>query len=332
MCGRRLARAFEGGERSHDPVHRSRLRDAFLATARDAHAELRAPTAADFDGMGAALQPELLPEEQAVLTQAAHWYAQIFGDAPGAVGRPGHRPTDGTARGARRRMDRPAGARPSTTVTSCVRSSSGAGGCRRTIRSSCAALQIAFLRLTPWLDGKPLRVVWVDLVRGLVREQVVEPDDRPAVTEWFDRRLGIVLDRAAEPTATPGDDCGTLRGGRGVPRAPEGRALRAPPRPPPGHPPRHAHQPRHVAPVPAGMAQRVPVRHPGERHRSRHRARSADARRPAPGARAGIVPRRRARRRRARAPRLRRRRPACAPSSRGTPRAARLRPTRSATR
>ena len=80
MCGRRLARAFEGGERSHDPVHRSRLRDAFLAAARDAHAELRAPTAADFDGMGAALQPELLPEEQAVLTQAAHWYAQIFGE------------------------------------------------------------------------------------------------------------------------------------------------------------------------------------------------------------------------------------------------------------
>jgi hypothetical protein len=61
MCGRRLARAFEGGERSHDPVHRSRLRDAFLAAARDAHAELRAPTAADFDGVGAALEPALLP-------------------------------------------------------------------------------------------------------------------------------------------------------------------------------------------------------------------------------------------------------------------------------
>src|SRR4029077_15780472 len=72
MCGRRLARAFEGGERSHDPVHRSRLRAASPAAPRAAHAELRAPTAADFVGMGAALQPALLPEEQAVLTQAAH--------------------------------------------------------------------------------------------------------------------------------------------------------------------------------------------------------------------------------------------------------------------
>ncbi|MFI5053183.1 MAG: hypothetical protein ACHQDE_02385, partial [Acidimicrobiia bacterium] len=40
MCARRLAHEFEGGPRAHDPVHRSRMRDAFLATARDAHASL----------------------------------------------------------------------------------------------------------------------------------------------------------------------------------------------------------------------------------------------------------------------------------------------------
>ena len=44
-AGRRHVRAparreFGAATRSHDPVHRARLRDAFLAAARDAHAEL----------------------------------------------------------------------------------------------------------------------------------------------------------------------------------------------------------------------------------------------------------------------------------------------------
>ena len=43
MCGRRLAREFEGGVRSHDPVNRSRIRDAFLAVA--ARRPRRAPGA-----------------------------------------------------------------------------------------------------------------------------------------------------------------------------------------------------------------------------------------------------------------------------------------------
>ncbi len=86
MCERRLAKEYEGGDRSHDPVHRSRMRDAFLAAARDAHAELRAPVAADFAGLaahGAGLAAHgagLEPEERAVLAQAAHWYVQMFGD------------------------------------------------------------------------------------------------------------------------------------------------------------------------------------------------------------------------------------------------------------
>src|ERR1051325_10635672 len=82
MCARRLSRMYEGGERSHDPVHRSRLRDAFLAAARDAHAELAAPTAASFADMCGLLDPAVLPEERAVLEQAAHWYVAMFGDRP----------------------------------------------------------------------------------------------------------------------------------------------------------------------------------------------------------------------------------------------------------
>src|SRR4029079_19125792 len=57
MCARRLSRMFEGGERSHDPAHRWRLRDAFLAAVRDVHAELAVPTSADFADVGGRLNP-----------------------------------------------------------------------------------------------------------------------------------------------------------------------------------------------------------------------------------------------------------------------------------
>src|SRR5205814_532431 len=71
------------------------------------------------------------------------------------------------------------------------------------------AVRTAFLRLTPWLEGHPLRIVWVDLLCGVVRETVAEPAARGAITEWFDERVAVVRDRAADPVTTPGDDCGT---------------------------------------------------------------------------------------------------------------------------
>ena len=207
MCARRLARAFEGGERSHDPVHRARLRDAFLAGARDAHAELRAPTPADFETLGATLTPPALPEELAVLAQAAQWYVQVFGDRPARWDDPGtDQPTE-------RR-----GIRVGGWVDLPVRTADGGYELRQlelwgrrtapTDPLELPALRTAFLRLTPWLDGNPLRLVWVDLLRGLVRERVIEPDTRAEITEWFDGRLAIVRERATDPVTTPGDDCG----------------------------------------------------------------------------------------------------------------------------
>ena len=89
LCARRLARTYEGGERSHDPVHRSRLRDAFLAAVRDVHAELAVPTAAEFTDVGRHLDPPVVPEERAVLDQAAHWYVAMFGDRPARWDDPG---------------------------------------------------------------------------------------------------------------------------------------------------------------------------------------------------------------------------------------------------
>ena len=76
MCARRLANEYEGGAQSHDPVHRSRMRDAFLAAVRDVHVEPTVPALAMFDGIGADLEPE----ERRVLEQATRWYVEIFGD------------------------------------------------------------------------------------------------------------------------------------------------------------------------------------------------------------------------------------------------------------
>jgi PD-(D/E)XK nuclease superfamily len=203
MCARRLAREYEAGARSHEPVHRSRMREVLVARLRDLHAELRAPEAADFTGLGA----ELEPEEQAVLAQAAHWYVQVFGDRP-AVWEDAQ-------------VDEPTlrrGLRVGGWVDLTVRTADGGHELRQLSLwggrvphadpLELPALRVAFLRLTPWLDGAPLRVAWVDLVRGLARERVVEPAERPGVTRWFEAQVEVVRRRIDSPTATLGADCG----------------------------------------------------------------------------------------------------------------------------
>jgi hypothetical protein len=68
-------------------------------------------------------------------------------------------------------------------------------------------LRVAFLRLREWLDGAPLHLVWVDLLRGLKVERTVTALERPAANEWFDERLTTVMTRAADPVARSGRDC-----------------------------------------------------------------------------------------------------------------------------
>src|SRR6516165_6011254 len=65
MCPRRLWRDHEGSPRSHDPVHRSRMREPFVARLREIHAQMRAPMPGDFDGSGSSWGTALEPEEQA---------------------------------------------------------------------------------------------------------------------------------------------------------------------------------------------------------------------------------------------------------------------------
>jgi hypothetical protein len=207
MCARRLARTFEANDRSHDPVHRSRLRDALLVALRDLHADMAVPTIGDFAHAGSTVSPALLPEERAVLDQAATWYVEMFGDRPARWDDPG---TD--------QVTERRGVRVGGWVDLPVRTPDGShelrqfafGGHRDPPDDPLEldALRVAFLRLKRWLDGRPLRVVWADLVRGLLVERDVDDAERAAHTTWFDERLAVVETRAQSPVATNGRDCG----------------------------------------------------------------------------------------------------------------------------
>ena len=206
MCPRRLQRTHEGSPASHDPVHRSRMREPFVARLREIHAEMHAPLAGDFDGIGSAWGEGLEPEEQAVLAQAAHWYTQVFG------GRPAVWEDADVDHPTPRRGVRVGGWVDLTVLTDEgpeLRQFSLWGGRTPAVDPmELAAVRVAFLRLTPWVAGRPLRVVWADLVNGQVRERLVGPEERPAVTDWFDARVAALRERIADPRPEPGDDCG----------------------------------------------------------------------------------------------------------------------------
>ena len=207
MCALRLARSFEAFRQSHDPFHRSRLRDAFLGVVRDVHAEMAEPAASDFAGIGAMLEPEVLPEERAVLDQAARWYLEIFGDRPARWEDPG---TDSPTLSRR-------GVRVGGWVDLPLRRPDGGFELRQfdfsgrkdlpTDPLEDPALRVAFLRLKDWLAGAPLQLVWVDLLRGLKVERSVAERERPTANEWFDERLKTVMSRAEAPVARSGQDC-----------------------------------------------------------------------------------------------------------------------------
>jgi PD-(D/E)XK nuclease superfamily len=219
-CARRLARSVEGGERSSDPVNRSRVRDAFLAAARDAHAELRKPEPAHFERLG----EDLFPEERRVLEQAAHWYVGIFGAR--------------AARSVDVGLDEPTwskrlGVRLGGWVDLALVDDTGAKELRQFELWNGRApvddplelesVRAAVLRLARWVGDDPLRVVWADLVRGLAVERTVDvSSELPALREWLDERLAVVRTRLADPVATPGVDCDGCAFVAGCPAHPTG--------------------------------------------------------------------------------------------------------------
>jgi hypothetical protein len=221
MCPRRLARTFGGAESSHDPVHRSRLRDAFLAAARDAHAAPRRPRRTDFAGAGPALEAE----ERAVLEQAAAWYVHVFGDR---VSRVEDLRLDSPTPSPRR------GLRIGGWVDLAVVNADGTkelrqldlwNGTRAPGPDPLAieAVRVAVLRVAAWAGDGPLRVVWADLVWGEARDRVVDLSvEKDALRDWFDERVRALRVRVADPVAVNGDDCRTCTYVAACPEHPTG--------------------------------------------------------------------------------------------------------------
>jgi PD-(D/E)XK nuclease superfamily len=206
MCARRLVRSVDGGERSTDPVNRSRVRDAFLAAARDAHAELHEPRPAHFAGIGSGLEPE----ERRVLEQAAHWYVAMFGSRAAQYVDHG---LDEPSRSKR------LGLRLGGWVDLALVGDGGAKEYRHFELWNgrapvCDPLELesvkaAVLRLASWAGDEALRVVWADLVRGLSVERTVDVAHvLPELRDWLDGRVRVIRERIAAPTARSGSDCG----------------------------------------------------------------------------------------------------------------------------
>ncbi len=299
MCGRRLQRSVEGGERSSDPVNRSRMRDAFLAAARQAHAELRAPNASHFERIGA----ELEPEERTVLERAAFSYVQLFGARRAEYVDHGlDEPT----------VSRRLGLRLGGWVDLTVVGEDGTRELRQFDLWNGRApnadpleldpVKAAVLRLAQWASDTPLRVIWADLVWGTVFERVVDVSaELDELRGWLDGRVAIVRDRIAVAEARSGPDCAGCTFVAACPEHPSGAHFSARPRrPAPRDRLGDTDFPRRVAPVHARVAEPIRLADSGERPRPGHLSRPADARHPAVGARAGRLPRRRPCHRRAR--------------------------------
>jgi len=216
LCPRRLDREHRAADGNRDPVNRGRVRDAFLESARTAHA--LHPRIAD----GGWPEPVgLTPEEARVHDQAGHWYRMLFGDRE--VTLHDHdltRPTELAD------TDLRLGGWVDLTVV-------GADG-RRELRQVDVwgraaprdlladwGVGLAVLRLADWTGDDPLTVSWTDLLHGVRVEEVVDPPAvRAEVRAALDARVAGLRARGATQDARPGADCGTCAFHKGCPEFP----------------------------------------------------------------------------------------------------------------
>jgi hypothetical protein len=205
LCARRLERDVTRVPGARDAFTRGRVRERLLGALRDAHAELSAPR-------GLPVPADLVPEEQAVFRQAAHWYGTLFGNRPLAID------LDHEIRRATLLPKRgielggwvdvvgldPAGRRE-------LRQLDVWGGRQPADGDPLGLASVlgAVLRLAAtWGTDAPLRVSWSDLVHGAHAERVVDlASEVEGLGQRLDEHLETVRERMRHPVATPGADC-----------------------------------------------------------------------------------------------------------------------------
>jgi hypothetical protein len=222
LCSRRLAQEYGGEFGSEDPVNRGRVRDTFLDAARTAHALGGALADAPWR-----VPPGLDAEEVAVVEQAVHWYCHLFGDR--AVALADHdldRPSEVDG------IDVRLGGWVDLTVvgedgTKELRQLDFWGGRVPGNPLDQWNVRLAMLRLAEWIGDAPCTVSWSDLLHGVRRERVVDPNlVLPQIREELDEMLAVVAARVASPQPEPGLDCASCRFLKGCTEFPKAITVR----------------------------------------------------------------------------------------------------------
>lgn len=215
-CPRRMRREFEGRDGGSDPVLRGRVRDRFLEAARNAHAELRAPTASHF-----AAPADLVAEEAALFERCAAVYVDMFGAETNQVV-----PSDCEQPTVHQRRQLRIGGWVDLTLADATG--------RKELRQlelwgrpppadplELPVIKVALLRLSRWAGTEPMTVRVADLVSGALSQRTLRvPDEIDALRNWFDGRMRVLEARIATDDPIVGNDCGSCKYVAGCPAHP----------------------------------------------------------------------------------------------------------------
>ncbi len=208
MCPRRLEGLYSDRRGNRPPDVRFRVANRVFDSARLAHLDLAAPSAASFSA-----DSGLEPEERAVYEAAGRWYVALFGDrAVRAVDLdewestvdelgvrlvgPGGLPVEDAAGHREVRILRVGGRRPA------------AGDPLESIEG-----RFAVMRAAAWAAGGSLRLCVADLVQGALMVRDVDVDGVLAreLRPWLAERVAVIRERAADPTPRAGLECARCR-------------------------------------------------------------------------------------------------------------------------
>jgi hypothetical protein len=200
-CPVRVRFDLERRQTTWSPYNQGRLLTPLRAAALEAHDELRVPDRRWFEPPGT-----LVPEERAVWAVAVDAYLRRFGAiaaraARGDVDKP-RLPKRGVQLGGE--LGLPLELEDGIELRRLGLAVRG-GPCADPVRDP--GVLLAVLRLARWIDGRPLRVVAVDLVADVADEAVVDPTAVADLGALLDERLAVLreLDDDAEPR--PGAAC-----------------------------------------------------------------------------------------------------------------------------
>jgi hypothetical protein len=201
MCRRRLAREHAGLRGRWNPSPRFAVANRLVEDARVAHAELRAPRAADFPP-----PVDLFAEQQRVYAAAAGGYVALFGDRPAVAVAVDAWETE--LPDLEVRLVGSLGLALETADGSPELRSLrlGVAGNRPLIDD--VERRVLIVRSAAWVGAAPLRIVVADLLAGeVVEEELDVAAALPEALEWIEARVAVVRERAVDPVPKAGAEC-----------------------------------------------------------------------------------------------------------------------------